>query len=42
MIKKRIQKKATSEILDIIKRKSMVRDSIDWPEFTHEIEKRGR
>ena len=31
-------KKATSEILDIIKRKSMVRDSIDWPEFTHEIE----
>ena len=31
-------KKVTSEILDIIKRKSMVRDSIDWPEFTHEIE----
>lgn len=31
-------KKVTSEILDIIKRKSMVRDSIDWPTFTHEIE----
>lgn len=31
-------KKVTHEILDIIKRKSIVRDSIDWPEFTHEIE----
>ena len=31
-------KKVTSEILDIIKSKSMVRDSIDWPTFTHEIE----
>ena len=31
-------KKVTSEILDIIKRKSMIRDSIDWSTFTHEIE----
>lgn len=31
-------KKVTNEILDIIKRKSIVRDSIDWPKFTHEIE----